>query len=363
VVSNGRVLERPGDLAPVGTWRFATDPADQHLRHGRGRGVLRRGGGPLRAGRRVRDRPGLVVAPLLSPTTSMPGSCSRSPSRASRPSRTCSRCPTPSGTGTTSCSCLSSPRGRWRTRAASPSASPTSSGPRSPTRPGSDAPRRSSTRWPTCGSVTWSPCGGGTTCGSTSPSPPSWPCWSRPPRPAGTDAWVTFHDAEKSWARFQDQLPSTHPVADRMPDVESVHQNFDGITYAKGASVLRQLVAWVGQEAFLAGCREYFDRHAWGNTTLADFLAALERASGRELDTWRDAWLLTTGLNELGARGGARRGRHLPRGGAAAAFTRAVVDRAARSWPTPPRCCAPTGSRSGPTRRRGWAGPRPPHRA
>ena len=114
-----------------------------------------------------------------------------------------------------------------------------------------------------------------------------------------TDAWVTFHDAEKAWARFQDQLPSTHPVADRMPDVESVHQNFDGITYAKGASVLRQLVAWVGQEEFLAGCREYFDRHAWGNTTLADFLGALERASGRELDSWRDAWLLTTGLNEL----------------------------------------------------------------
>ena len=114
-----------------------------------------------------------------------------------------------------------------------------------------------------------------------------------------TDAWVTFHDAEKAWARFQDQLPSTHPVAGQMPDVESVHQNFDGITYAKGASVLRQLVAWVGQEEFLAGCREYFDRHAWGNTTLADFLAALERASGRELDGWRDAWLLTTGINEL----------------------------------------------------------------
>ncbi len=114
-----------------------------------------------------------------------------------------------------------------------------------------------------------------------------------------SDAWVTFHDAEKAWARFQDQLPSTHPVADEMPDVESVHQNFDGITYAKGASVLRQLVAWVGQEAFLAGCREYFDRHAWSNTTLTDFLAALERASGRELDSWRDAWLLTTGMNRL----------------------------------------------------------------
>jgi aminopeptidase N len=84
-----------------------------------------------------------------------------------------------------------------------------------------------------------------------------------------------------------------------MPDVESVHQNFDGITYAKGASVLRQLVAWVGQDAFLAGCRDYFDRHAWGNTTLSDFLAALERSSGRELGAWRDEWLRTTGVNLL----------------------------------------------------------------
>ncbi|MCC5948654.1 MAG: aminopeptidase N [Nitriliruptoraceae bacterium] len=113
------------------------------------------------------------------------------------------------------------------------------------------------------------------------------------------DAWVTFLDAEKAWAKFQDQLPSTHPVADEMPDVESVHQNFDGITYAKGASVLRQLVAWVGEEAFFAGCRDYFDRHAWGNTTLTDFLGALERASGRDLAAWRDEWLLTTGVNRM----------------------------------------------------------------
>ncbi len=112
-------------------------------------------------------------------------------------------------------------------------------------------------------------------------------------------AWVTFLDSEKAWAKAQDQLPSTHPVADRMPDAESVHQNFDGITYAKGASVLRQLVAWVGQDAFLAGCRDYFARHAWGNTELDDFLAALERASGRELSGWRDEWLLTTGINTL----------------------------------------------------------------
>jgi len=113
------------------------------------------------------------------------------------------------------------------------------------------------------------------------------------------DAWVTFLDAEKTWAKFQDQLPSTHPVADEMPDVESVHQNFDGITYAKGASVLRQLVAWVGQDEFLAGCRDYFERHAWGNTTLADFLSALERTSGRDLSPWRDEWLKTTGVNLL----------------------------------------------------------------
>jgi aminopeptidase N len=113
------------------------------------------------------------------------------------------------------------------------------------------------------------------------------------------DAWVTFLDAEKAWAKVQDDLPSTHPVADEMPDVESVHQNFDGITYAKGASVLRQLVAWVGEDAFLAGCRAYFARHAWGNTVLADFLAALESASGRDLGSWRDEWLRTTGINRL----------------------------------------------------------------
>ncbi|MEX0953447.1 MAG: aminopeptidase N, partial [Nitriliruptoraceae bacterium] len=114
-----------------------------------------------------------------------------------------------------------------------------------------------------------------------------------------TQAWVTFLDALKAWAKQQDQLPSTHPVADDMPDVESVHQNFDGITYAKGASVLRQLVAWVGQDEFFAGCRQYFADHAWDNTDLADFLAALERASGRDLEAWRDEWLLTTGVNEL----------------------------------------------------------------
>ena len=113
-------------------------------------------------------------------------------------------------------------------------------------------------------------------------------------------SWVTFADSEKNWAKFQDQLPSTHPIAADMVDIESVHQNFDGITYAKGASVLRQLVAWVGQEEFLAGCRLYFDRHEWGNAELADFLAALVETSGRgELSSWKDEWLTTTGVNTL----------------------------------------------------------------
>jgi aminopeptidase N len=113
------------------------------------------------------------------------------------------------------------------------------------------------------------------------------------------DAWVTFNDAEKAWALLQDQLPTTHPIAADMHDILAVHQNFDGITYAKGASVLRQLVAWVGQDAFLDGCKQYFQEHAWGNAELSDFLGALEEASGRELRSWSKEWLETTGVNTL----------------------------------------------------------------
>ena len=114
------------------------------------------------------------------------------------------------------------------------------------------------------------------------------------------NGWVTFLDAEKAWAKYQDQMPTTHPIAADLVDVEAVHQNFDGITYAKGASVLRQLVAYVGQDPFLAGCRAYFQAHQYGNAELADFLAALEQASGRDLSAWVDAWLTTSGLNTLG---------------------------------------------------------------
>jgi aminopeptidase N len=113
------------------------------------------------------------------------------------------------------------------------------------------------------------------------------------------NAWTTFANVEKSWAYRQDQLPSTHPVAADIPDLAAVEVNFDGITYAKGASVLKQLVAYVGLEPFLAGLRDYFEAHKWGNATFDDLLGALEKASGRDLSDWGNQWLRTTGLNLL----------------------------------------------------------------
>ncbi|ORB76096.1 aminopeptidase N [Mycobacterium scrofulaceum] len=114
-----------------------------------------------------------------------------------------------------------------------------------------------------------------------------------------TEAWTTFATVEKSWAYRQDQLPSTHPIAADIPDLAAVEVNFDGITYAKGASVLKQLVAYVGLEHFLAGLRDYFRTHAFGNATFDDLVAALEQASGRDLSDWGQQWLKTTGLNTL----------------------------------------------------------------
>jgi aminopeptidase N len=116
-----------------------------------------------------------------------------------------------------------------------------------------------------------------------------------------TEAWTTFANVEKSWAYRQDQLPSTHPVAADIPDLAAVEVNFDGITYAKGASVLKQLVAYVGLEEFLSGLRDYFRDHAFGNATFGDLLGALEKASGRDLSGWGQQWLKTTGLNTLRA--------------------------------------------------------------
>lgn len=113
------------------------------------------------------------------------------------------------------------------------------------------------------------------------------------------EAWTTFATVEKAWAYSQDQLPSTHPIAADAPDIETAEQNFDGITYAKGASVLKQLQAYVGYEEFFAGVRKHFDNHAYSNATFDDLLGALEEASGRDLSNWAEQWLRTTGVSRL----------------------------------------------------------------
>jgi aminopeptidase N len=112
-------------------------------------------------------------------------------------------------------------------------------------------------------------------------------------------AWATFASLEKSWAYRQDQLPSTHPIVAEINDLEDVQVNFDGITYAKGASVLKQLVAWVGQEPFMRGVSDYFKKHAFKNTELKDLLKELENQSGRDLSQWSKLWLETAGVNTL----------------------------------------------------------------
>jgi aminopeptidase N len=112
-------------------------------------------------------------------------------------------------------------------------------------------------------------------------------------------AWATFASLEKSWAYRQDQLPSTHQIVAEINDLEDVQVNFDGITYAKGASVLKQLVAWVGQEPFMQGVSSYFKIHAYQNTELADLLKELEAESGRDLSEWSKLWLETAGVNLL----------------------------------------------------------------
>ena len=114
-----------------------------------------------------------------------------------------------------------------------------------------------------------------------------------------TEAWTTFQAMEKSWAYRQDQLPSTHPIVANIRDIEDVQVNFDGITYAKGGSVLKQLVAWVGEEAFFRGVHNYFVKHQWGNATLSDLLKELEDTSGRDLRPWSELWLETAGVNTL----------------------------------------------------------------
>ncbi|MFD3735999.1 aminopeptidase N [Streptomyces sp. NPDC058632] len=124
-------------------------------------------------------------------------------------------------------------------------------------------------------------------------------CQAEAPGSKWPHSWTTFANSMKTWAYRQDQLPSTHPIMADIRDLDDVLVNFDGITYAKGASVLKQLVAYVGKDAFFSGVQAYFKRHAYGNTRLPDLLGALEETSGRDLSTWSKKWLQTAGINVL----------------------------------------------------------------
>jgi aminopeptidase N len=124
-------------------------------------------------------------------------------------------------------------------------------------------------------------------------------CQAYHPASRWPHSWTTFANSMKTWAYRQDQLPSTHPIMAEINDLDDVLVNFDGITYAKGASVLKQLVAYVGMDEFFRGVQAYFKRHAFGNTRLSDLLGALEETSGRDLKTWSKKWLETAGINVL----------------------------------------------------------------
>ncbi|MFG2297140.1 aminopeptidase N [Streptomyces sp. NPDC048603] len=124
-------------------------------------------------------------------------------------------------------------------------------------------------------------------------------CQAYAPDSKWPHSWTTFANSMKTWAYRQDQLPSTHPIMAEIRDLDDVLVNFDGITYAKGASVLKQLVAYVGMDEFFKGVQAYFKAHAFGNTRLSDLLGALEETSGRDLTAWSKAWLETAGINIL----------------------------------------------------------------
>nr|WP_237530964.1 aminopeptidase N [Streptomyces sp. SID3212] len=124
-------------------------------------------------------------------------------------------------------------------------------------------------------------------------------CQADAPGSRWPQSWTTFANSMKTWAYRQDQLPSTHPIMADIRDLDDVLVNFDGITYAKGASVLKQLVAYVGQDEFFRGVQAYFKAHAFGNSRLSDLLGALEETSGRDLKAWSKAWLETAGINIL----------------------------------------------------------------
>ena len=112
--------------------------------------------------------------------------------------------------------------------------------------------------------------------------------------------WTEFGIVRKDWGSVADQSPSTHPVAGTgARDASSALSDFDGISYAKGAAVLKQLVAYLGEEVFFAGLRDYFGRHGYGNAAFADLIGAWTRAGATGLDRWSDAWLRTSGMDTL----------------------------------------------------------------
>jgi aminopeptidase N len=140
-----------------------------------------------------------------------------------------------------------------------------------------------------------------------------------------TNAWTRFAQGQKLWAMVQDQQPTTHPIVADAPDTETARTNFDGISYAKGASVLKQLVAWVGEEPFIRGIREYFRDHEYANANLDAFLRALEDASGRDLGAWSKEWLETAGVNTF-------RAQFDVKDGAYSSFS--LEQTASQEWPT-----------------------------
>ncbi|HJT37827.1 MAG TPA: aminopeptidase N [Actinomycetota bacterium] len=125
-----------------------------------------------------------------------------------------------------------------------------------------------------------------------------------------TNAWTRFSQGQKLWAMVQDQQPTTHPIVADAPDTETARTNFDGISYAKGASVLKQLVAWVGEEPFMNGIRSYFRRYEYENADLDAFLGALEESSGRDLGQWSKEWLETAGVNTFRVRSALENGAY-----------------------------------------------------
>ena len=153
-----------------------------------------------------------------------------------------------------------------------------------------------------------------------------------------TSAWTTFANTDKTWAYRQDQLPSTHPIAAEINDLEDVEVNFDGITYAKGASVLKQLAPGSGATSSSRASGATSSTYAWGNTTLADLLGKLEETSGRDLKAWSAEWLETAGVNTLRSRVRARRRGPVH-----------VLRRCCRRRPSTGRRCARTGWPSGST--------------